>query len=186
MFLLQKGPYQAFYGPDGRLERLLQDRNGDDRADVVTLFDDEGRPSVTEIDSDGDGVVDRWERYSPTGGLAKVETSRRKRGAPDVWEELDEDGRVVRREIDDDGDGTPDRVETPPPIATQRVEQDVDAEGRPHRWEVYEGARLAAEELDTDGDGHPDRRLVRGALGELVRIEKLEDGRWVEVAVEPR
>lgn len=186
MFLLQKGPYQAFYGPDRRLERLLQDENGDGRADLVTLFDGEGRPTVTEIDSDGDGVVDRWQRYSPKGGLLKIEISRRRRGAPDVWEEFDEDGRVIRREIDEDGDGKPDVVEAAAPVAPRRVEQDLDAQGRPHRWEVYEGDRLAAEELDGDGDGHPDRRLVRGALGELVRMEKLEDGRWVEVAMGPR
>lgn len=186
MYLLQKGPYQAFYGPDGRLERLLEDRNGDGRAEVVTLFDEEGRPSSSEIDSDGDGVVDRWQRYAPTGGLRRVEASRRRRGAPDVWEDLDGDGRVVKREVDDDGDGTPDRVENLAPPPLRRVEHDPDAQGRSHRWEVFEGARLAAEELDTNGDGTPDRRLVRGALGELVRIERLDGARWVEVAVGPR
>jgi len=59
--LFQKKEYQILYGPDGRMQRLLRDENGDGVAEVVIVCDPEGKPERTEIDSDGDGVVDRRE-----------------------------------------------------------------------------------------------------------------------------
>jgi hypothetical protein len=76
--LVEKGPYQALYGPDGRLQRLVYDGNGDGRAEVVTIFAPTGRPARAEIDSDGDGVVDRWEPLPALdGALEGSGTSRR-------------------------------------------------------------------------------------------------------------
>jgi hypothetical protein len=112
--LHQKGPYQAYYGPDGKIERLLQDVDGDGRADAVILYWPNGKIRAGEIDSDRDGTVDRWEYYSTDGVLQKVGTSRSKGPRPDQWDIIDENGRVVRREFDDDGDGVPDRS---PPVA---------------------------------------------------------------------
>jgi hypothetical protein len=98
--LVEKGPYQALYGPDGRLQRLVYDGNGDGRAEVVTLFAPTGKPLRAEIDTDGDGVVDRWEYFSSlTGELDKVGFSRRKSGTPDEWAYVDSSGAIVRREI---------------------------------------------------------------------------------------
>jgi len=62
--LIQKKEYQALYGPDGKLQRLLRDADGDGLADVVVVFDADGLPEHGEIDSDGDGVVDRTESVS--------------------------------------------------------------------------------------------------------------------------
>jgi hypothetical protein len=107
--LHQKGPYQAYYGPDGKIERLLQDVDGDGRADAVILYWPNGKVRAGEIDSDRDGTVDRWEYYSTDGVLQKVGTSRAKGPRPDQWDIIDGNGRVVRREFDDDGDGVPDR-----------------------------------------------------------------------------
>jgi hypothetical protein len=121
--LHQKGPYQAYYGPDGKIERLLKDVDGDGRADAVILYWPSGKVRAGEIDSDRDGMVDRWEYYSTEGILEKVGTSRRKGPHPDQWDMIDGNGRVVRREFDDDGDGVPDRSqpvarETPSPAPT--------------------------------------------------------------------
>jgi hypothetical protein len=71
--LVEKGPYQALYGADGRLQRLVYDRDGDGRAEVVTLFAPTGKPLRAEIDTDGDGVVDRRELYRTDGALDRVE-----------------------------------------------------------------------------------------------------------------
>ena len=109
--LHQKGPYQAYYGPDGKIERLLQDADGDGRAEAVILYWPNGKIRAGEIDSDHDGMVDRWEYYSTEGVLEKVGTSRKKQPRPDQWDIIDPNGRVVRREFDDDGDGIPDRSE---------------------------------------------------------------------------
>ncbi len=110
--LWQKGSFQTFYGADGRIERLLQDADGDGRADAVILYDQRGRPQRSELDTDRDGTVDRWEELRPDGSVASVAYSVRHPGRPDLWEYAGPDGRVVRREIDDDGDGQADRVET--------------------------------------------------------------------------
>jgi hypothetical protein len=110
---MEKGPYQALYDNDGRLQRLVYDRNADGRAEVVTLFAPTGKPLRAEIDTDGDGVVDRWEYFRPDGALEKVGLSRGKNGRPDEWDFPDARGDLARRELDEDGDGTVDRVETP-------------------------------------------------------------------------
>jgi len=97
--LIEKGPYQALYDADGRLQRLVYDANGDGRAEVVTFFGPSGKPLRAEIDSDGDGVVDRWEGFSPTGVLEKVGLAHGKDGTPDEWDYVDATGAVIRREL---------------------------------------------------------------------------------------
>ena len=71
--LAEKGQYQALYAPDGRLERLLYDSNGDRRADVVSLYGADGKLQRSEIDTDFDGVVDRREWYDGDGRLTRVD-----------------------------------------------------------------------------------------------------------------
>lgn len=84
--LVQKGEYQALYDRDGRLVRLVQDRNRDGRAEVVITFHTNGRPRQGEMDTDDDGFVDRWEVFLPDGRLEKVGVSRAANGQPDAWE----------------------------------------------------------------------------------------------------
>jgi hypothetical protein len=86
--LVQKQQYQALYGPEGRIERLLQDRNHDGRAEAVIIYRANGQPERGEIDTDGDGRVDRWEYFWSDGQLEKVD-------------------------VDTNGDGRPDRTEYP-------------------------------------------------------------------------
>ena len=59
-YLFEKGPYQGFYDPSGKLMRLLYDQNGDKKADVVMLFYPSGRPKQVEADTDFDGKIDHW------------------------------------------------------------------------------------------------------------------------------
>ena len=76
-YLFEKGPYQGFYGGDGKLIRLLYDQNGDKKADVVMLFYPNGVPKQVEADTDFDGRIDRWQYYSETGVVVKEGTSRK-------------------------------------------------------------------------------------------------------------
>ncbi len=71
--LIQKGQFQALYGPDGRIQRLLQDANHDGRAEAVVFYRANGRPERGEIDSDADGAVDRWEHFRTDGTLERVD-----------------------------------------------------------------------------------------------------------------
>jgi hypothetical protein len=119
---------------------------------MVTIFSPGGSAIRAQIDTDGDGVADRWEYYGPDGRVAKVGSSRRSPGKPDTWSYPDGFGGVGRREYDDDGDGIAERAE-----------------------DLLDGV-VVAEELDTDGDGRRDRRLVRGPSGAIERIETDPDG----------
>jgi hypothetical protein len=65
--LVEKGTYQALYGPDGRLERILLDADGDRRAEAVCVYSPAGFIARCEVDTDGDGVVDRLEEYGSEG-----------------------------------------------------------------------------------------------------------------------
>src|SRR5688572_21141996 len=72
--LVEKGAYQALYRPNGRLERVVHDRDGDRRADTVVLYRADGTPFRAEIDTDGDDRVDRWEHFDERGILERVAT----------------------------------------------------------------------------------------------------------------
>jgi hypothetical protein len=82
--LVQKDQFQALYGPDGRIQRLLQDRNHDGHAEVVIVYGPLARPERAEIDSDEDGAIDRWEHLRPDGTVARVDL------------DTDRDGRIDR------------------------------------------------------------------------------------------
>ena len=71
--LVQKDQFQALYGPDGRILRLLQDRNHDGRAEAVIVYGKNARPERGELDTDEDGAVDRWEHLRPDGTVARID-----------------------------------------------------------------------------------------------------------------
>ena len=110
--LVEKGPYQSLYGPDGKIERLVYDRNGDGTADAVILYGPDGKIRLAEIDTNLDKVIDRWE-YFENGVLVRVGFARGARAAPDRWDVIAPSGAITAHEYDDDGDGKPDRSETP-------------------------------------------------------------------------
>ncbi len=172
-YLFEKGPYQGFYDPSGKLMRLLYDQNGDKKADVVMLFYPNGRPRQVEADTDFDGQIDRWQYYSERGVIEKEGYSRRGGKQPDTWQYFDAKGAVVRREIDEDGDGRVDRTETIQEGRVVAVGIDGDGDGRIERWQTWVRGRMVSEEIDTDGDGITDRRLRYGPDGRVVAVEVL-------------
>ena len=110
--LVEKGPYQSFYGPDGKIDRLVHDRNGDRTADAVILYGPDGKVRQAELDTNLDKVIDRWE-YFDGDLLVRVGFTRHTPGVPDYWDVVAPDGTVTGREYDDDGDGEADRSEPP-------------------------------------------------------------------------
>jgi hypothetical protein len=80
--LQQKGHFQALYDANGQMLRLLQDTDGDGRAEVVVVFGPKGKPERGEMDTDGDGVVDRREHFAPDGTLTRVEVMNVTAAAP--------------------------------------------------------------------------------------------------------
>jgi hypothetical protein len=95
--LVERDRYQALYDARGRIERLLQDEDGDGRADAQVLYWPNGLPRQGELDTDGDGRVDRWEVFGTDGRLERVGIATDGAAAPSVWEHLDAAGRVTWR-----------------------------------------------------------------------------------------
>jgi hypothetical protein len=83
--LIEKGPYQSVYDKNGQIERLMYDRNDDRIADAVILYDLDGKVKQAEIDTDLNGVIDRWE-YFEMGHLVRLGFSRRVPGVPDYFQ----------------------------------------------------------------------------------------------------
>jgi hypothetical protein len=81
--LVQKQQFQALYGPDGRIARLLYDRNHDGRADSVVLYWPNGKPQRGELDTDEDGAIDRWEHFRTDGTLDRVDVDANRDGTVD-------------------------------------------------------------------------------------------------------
>lgn len=132
--LVEVGSEQRLYGPSG-LERIAYDFDGDGRAEVV-IHVSRQKPTWRELDSDADGVVDRWEYFRADGSVQKVAASRRNNGRPDEWTYPDREGRLTLRELDQDGDG------------------------RPDVWEYYRDGVEVAVRRDADRDGQPDGPAV--------------------------
>jgi hypothetical protein len=132
--LFQKAKLQGLRDLRGVTVRLLEDADGDLRADTVVLFDSSGRPVRAEVDSDRDGVVDRWETLRANGTAERVARANRATGRPDRWEYLDLTGRPYRRDLDRDGDGRVDQIFLLGPHGTPLVEErDDDGDGRLER-----------------------------------------------------
>lgn len=81
--LVQKDQFQALYAPDGRIERLLYDRNRDGRAEGVVLYRRNGKPERGELDTDEDGTIDRWEHFRTDGTLDRVDVDANRDGRVD-------------------------------------------------------------------------------------------------------
>ena len=81
--LVQKDDFQALYGPDGRIVRLLYDRNHDGRAEGSIVYRPNGKPERGELDTDEDGAIDRWEHFFTDGPLERVDVDANRDGKVD-------------------------------------------------------------------------------------------------------
>jgi hypothetical protein len=81
--LIQKDQFQALYGPDGRIVRLLYDRNHDGRAEGTIVYRTNGKPERGELDTDEDGAIDRWEYFRTDGTLDHVDVDANRDGKVD-------------------------------------------------------------------------------------------------------
>ena len=79
----------------GRLQLLVYDADGDGRFDTWSYMDGD-RLLRMEIDTDRDGVIDRWELYRPDGTLERVGSSSKKDGHPDTWRAVNRPVKAAR------------------------------------------------------------------------------------------
>jgi hypothetical protein len=164
------------YTADARvLARVDYDFDGDGRIDVRTYMRD-GRPVRLEGDTNGDGVVDRWEYYTESGELLRMGASSQADGLEDTWTRTQGEERHV--EISTRRDRVVDRREVYRAGRLVRIESDTNADGLPDRWEAFMEGAVTELLLDDDKrHGRPTRRVVYGTGG-TARVEMLhkDDG----------
>jgi hypothetical protein len=164
------------YAPGTRaLVRVDFDYDGDGRIDVRTYMRD-GTPTRLEGDTNGDGLVDRWEYYDASGALTRVGGSTAGDGREDTWLRAVGDERHV--EISTRRDGTVDRREVYRGEQLLRADSDTNHDGLSDIWETFDHGAITELRVDDDKrHGRPTRRVVYGAKG-TARIELLskEDG----------
>jgi hypothetical protein len=162
----------------GRLKQLNYDSKNTGKFDTVSYMDG-ARVLRIEIDTDGDGKVDRWEYYGADQKLEKVGFSRAHDGKEDAWSYAGPDGKVERIEISTKRDGKITRTEHYEKDVPVRAEEDTHGAGRIDKWETFDNGRLASVAFDTTRRGSPDRRLIYAANGTVrVEVDPSGDGHW--------
>jgi hypothetical protein len=162
----------------GRLKQLNYDSKNNGKFDTVSYMDG-ARVLRIEIDTDGDGKVDRWEYYGADQKLTKVGFSRAKDGKEDAWSYAGADGKIERIEISTRRDGKISRTEHYENDLPVRAEEDSDGDGVIDKWETFDNGRLTSVAFDTARRGSPDRRLIYAADGTVrVEVDPLGAGQW--------
>jgi hypothetical protein len=164
----------------GRLQRLAFDSNEDGRNDAAGILDG-ARVKQIELDSSGNGAIDRWEFYDGQGRVTKVGMSRQDDGVMDAVAIMGSDQHLVRLEVSTRRDGRFDRFEFYQAGRLARAEEDSDGDGRVDKWESYRNnpsrgpgeppVLISAVAFDDAARGRPTRRLVYGSDGQVVRVE---------------
>jgi hypothetical protein len=172
-------PTSAAAGPRDAAGRIVRrDLDHDGRVDQVAHYDVRGKLRLLEVDSNGNGVMDRFQHYEGAE-MKRVEGDLDGDGQIDIkdyydkgrrrrQERLGPDGQVRQRAIFDEADNplsvsqdttTDGRLDTEwqykrGEIVTAR--RDTDGDGRADIWNAYEEDETVRIQLDRDGDGQPD------------------------------
>jgi hypothetical protein len=164
----------ATYDPaTGKLARLTYDANKNGVIDTWTYMDGT-RVLRSELDTDEDGTIDRWEFHGPDGEVEKVGFSRAGDGKLDAWVIPGPNGSMDHVEVSTKRDDVVDRWEWYEKETLVRSADDTNADGKPDKWETYAGGAVATVAFDENGDGTPDRRLTYEG-GALATIESAPD-----------
>lgn len=188
-----KATTQANYDrATGKLAEITYDRNKNGKIDTWTKMNG-SLPISSDIDTDEDGKIDRWEIYGPDGKLVRVMWERPKpptaanrtmTGRPDAVAIVGADGLVARIEYSEfselpemNGRETIVRREFYSGGHLVRAEEDTLGKGIMDRFEAYDPqGRMVAVEFDENFDGKPDRRLNYNTDGSLASTETQPDG----------
>jgi hypothetical protein len=172
------------YDQQGKLQLLKYDSKGNGKVDTWSYMDG-ARVVRIEIDKDGDGKIDRWEYYDADQKIEKVGLSRLNDGKADAWSFAGSDGKIARVEVSTHRDDRIDRIEYFEHEVMVRAEEDGDGDGRPDKWETYDGGRLTSVAFDTTHRGVADRRLTYGPGGAArMEVDPKGDGRFVPLAAD--
>jgi hypothetical protein len=98
------------YDAGGQLTMIAYDAYGRHRPDTWSYFD-HGRLVRTEVDRDGDGVLDTWYYYDAEGNVTRTGFSTKHDGVVDAWRYESPDGVLIKIEYSATRDGRITRTE---------------------------------------------------------------------------
>ncbi len=136
-----------YYDAKRRLQRSELDVDGDGVLETVTLFRD-GDAVRRRTDSDGDGQADAWSFYR-AGELDRHEVDRDGDGFRDLSMSY-VGGELAREEEDRNGDGRPDNVTEYSHGEITAMYEDLDYDGVTDVESVYESGKLVRRNLNSE------------------------------------
>jgi hypothetical protein len=175
---------QPVYDQQSRqLVRLDWDANGDGHIDQRTYFVG-ARAARTEVDSDRDARVDRWEYVNASAEVTHVGSSSANDGVEDTWTWPANAAGEVRIDRAQYRDRVIDRREFLRQDTLIRAEEDANRDGQVDKWETWEDGVLVMAAFDTTfATGRPDRRLrYEGGRFAYMETDVDGDGRFVRLA----
>jgi antitoxin component YwqK of YwqJK toxin-antitoxin module len=164
-------------------ERIVRkDIDQDGHVDQVAHYDNRGKLLLLELDSNGDGVMDRFQHYKGPE-LTRVEGDLDDDGKIDVkdfyekgrrrlQEQLDPSGKVRQRARFDDQDNplsvaqdttTDGRLDTEWRYEHGQIvtaQHDTDGDGKADIWNAYRNGKAVSAQVDKDNDGQPDSEII--------------------------
>jgi hypothetical protein len=171
-----EAPAPCYETSSRRLVRLDADLNGDGVIEQRTYLNG-NVPLRTEIDTDADGRVDRWEYVDQRAQVVKVGTSSLQDGREDQWVFPASGDGQVRVDRSTERTSRVDRREFYRGEVIERAEEDTNQDGVVDKWERFEGGVVREIAYDTTHSaGRADRRLVYDAQGTFLRLELDPDG----------
>jgi hypothetical protein len=177
------GPSSAAAGQNDDSRRIVRrDLDHDGRVDQVAHYDARGKLRLLEVDSNGNGVMDRFQHYEGAE-MKRVEGDLDDDGRIDIkdyydkgrrqrQERLSPDGQVRQRAIFDEADNplsvsqdttTDGHLDTEWQYERGEIVtalRDTDGDGRTDIWNAYDKGKSVRIQVDQDGDGQPDESVI--------------------------
>ena len=183
-----------------------RDTNGDGKIDQIAHLDGRGGIIKLEIDSNADGLMDRFQFYEKEK-VIRMERDSDHNGKTDSWDYFENEkrvkherrsedtGQVERRilfdgeerplkiEKDSTGDGDLDTVHHFKQGKLAYTTKDTDGDGRANLHQAYRDEKPLERKIDGDGDGRWDRLTLYDEEG-LARESRhdLDADGWMEVS----
>lgn len=164
-------------------ERIVRkDLDQDGHVDQVAHYDTRGKLLLLELDSNGDGIMDRFQHYKGPE-LTRVEGDLDNDGKIDIkdfyekgrrrlQEQLGPNGKVRQRARFDDQDNplsvaqdttTDGRLDTEWLYEHGQIvtaQHDSDGDGKADIWNAYRNGKAVSAQVDKDNDGQPDSEIT--------------------------
>jgi antitoxin component YwqK of YwqJK toxin-antitoxin module len=177
LFLVLSGIFfLSLPGTSSAKENIVrQDSDNDGKIDRIAHFDQAGKISKLEEDSNRDGTYDIMSRYKDKKPICQ-EKDTNFDGKKDFFCHFDAKGFPEKIEEDTRYTGRIDRIRIYRKGVPDRVEYDADGDGFMETISFYKEGKIFLQTQDKNKDGKPDVKIFFNQKEEKERVEKDEDG----------